>query len=114
LKIIFKKHIVFLLLALVVINLNSCVLFKDIVENTARTFTEPKKVEGKIKDPIRDDVRLSVLWVGHATFLLQMDDKVILTDPFFTNNVSLFYKRVIEPGIDINDLKKCDIILHRC
>jgi len=111
LKIIYKNHIVFLLLAVVVINLKGCVLFKDIVENTSRTFTEPTKVHGKIKDPISDDVRLSALWIGHATFLLQMDDKVILTDPFLTNNISLFYKRVVEPGIDINDLKKCDIIL---
>ena len=110
-RIFYKKHIVFLLLAVVVINFKGCVLFKDIVENTSRTFTEPKKVEGKITNPIRDDVRLSTLWIGHATFLLQIDDKVILTDPFLTNNISLFYKRVVEPGIDINDLKKCDIIL---
>jgi hypothetical protein len=111
LKFFFQRYIVFLLLAVVVINVKGCVLFKDIVENTSRTFTEPAKVEGKIKDPIRDDVRLSALWIGHATFLLQMDDKVILTDPFLTNNISLFYKRVVEPGIDINDLKKCDIIV---
>jgi N-acyl-phosphatidylethanolamine-hydrolysing phospholipase D len=98
-------------LALEVISLNGCVLFKDIIENTSRTFTKPTKVHEKIKDPIRDDVRLSALWIGHATFLLQIDDKVILTDPFLTNNISLFYKRVVEPGIDINDLKMCDIIL---
>lgn len=89
----------------------SCVHFNDVLKNVSRTFTKPAKVNGKIKDPIKDDVRFSVLWVGHATFLIQIDDKVILTDPFLTNNVSLVYKRVVEPGIDIDNVNNCDIIL---
>lgn len=70
-----------------------------------------KKVKNKVHNPIKDSVHLSALWVGHATVLLQMDDKVILTDPFFTKNVGELQRRVIEPGLDLADLKKCDIIL---
>jgi N-acyl-phosphatidylethanolamine-hydrolysing phospholipase D len=70
-----------------------------------------EKVKNKIHNPVKDSVHLSILWVGHATLLIQMDDKVILTDPFFTNNVAELQRRVIEPGMDLKDLKKCDIIL---
>lgn len=56
-------------------------------------------------------MKLSALWVGHATILLQMGDKVILTDPFLTDFVAQIQMRIQEPGIDINDLKQCDIIL---
>lgn len=48
----------------------------------------------------RDDVRLSVQWVGHATTLIQMDDRMILTDPAITPTVGLLSKRLVDPGVD--------------
>lgn len=100
-----------IILILSILFLSGCRTVKDTTSNIGRVFESPAKVKNKIKDPIKDNVRLSALWIGHATVLLQIDDKVILTDPFLTNNIAEIQKRVVEPGLDINDLKKCDLIL---
>ncbi len=63
-------------------------------------FSTPTVVPNKITRPYRSDARLAVLWVGHATALLQMDDKLILTDPVFTTTIGEVSKRLVEPGID--------------
>jgi L-ascorbate metabolism protein UlaG (beta-lactamase superfamily) len=40
-----------------------------------------------------------------------MDDKVIITDPFLTGTAGELAQRVIEPGMDPEDIPRCDIIL---
>ncbi|HEX4354363.1 MAG TPA: MBL fold metallo-hydrolase, partial [Polyangiales bacterium] len=59
-----------------------------------------QKVEHKITDPKRSDARLAVLWIGHATVLIQIDDAFILTDPVFTHSVGELSPRLIEAGLD--------------
>jgi N-acyl-phosphatidylethanolamine-hydrolysing phospholipase D len=71
--------------------------------------TQP--VVHKIATPIRADLGLSVLWVGHATVLIQIHDKVLITDPVFTNTVGLLAKRSIDPGIDPGSISPLDAIL---
>jgi N-acyl-phosphatidylethanolamine-hydrolysing phospholipase D len=71
----------------------------------------PREVQGKITHPVRSDARLAVLWVGHATTLLQIDDKVILTDPVFTSTVGQFSRRAVEPGIRVEDVPHVDLVL---
>ena len=68
-------------------------------------------VKNKISNPIKENVRLSATWVGHATVLLQIYDKVIITDPLFSNNVAQVLRRYMEPGIDLDNLEQCDIVL---
>ncbi len=68
-------------------------------------------MKDKIKNPVRDDVRLSALWIGHASFLIQIYDKVILLDPLLTNNIAEVLHRRVEPGIDLNSLKQLDMII---
>jgi len=57
----------------------------------------------------------SITWVGHSTLLIQMDGLNILTDPLWSNRVSLIKiagpKRVVAPGIRLEDLPKIDIVL---
>lgn len=106
-----KYYIISVLIIINILCFQSCTTLRDLSKNIALNFSEMEKVKNKVHDPIRGNVHLSVLWVGHATVLLQMDDKVILTDPFFTNNVAELQRRVIEPGMDLDDLKKCDMIL---
>ncbi|HTY36532.1 MAG TPA: MBL fold metallo-hydrolase [Bacteroidota bacterium] len=65
----------------------------------------------RISSPILSDVGLSVLWVGHATTLIQIHDKVIITDPVFTNTVGLIAKREVAPGIDPSAIPHLDAIL---
>jgi len=74
-------------------------------------FKSPRKISDKIREPYRPDARLSVLWVGHATTLIQIDDKMILTDPVFTTTVGQFSKRLVEPGINHEDLPDLDAVI---
>ena len=74
--------------------------------------SEPTRpTENKIAAPIRPDVGLSVLWVGHATVLIQIHDKVILTDPVFTRTIGLVAKRLTDPGLDPAAITRLNAIL---
>jgi N-acyl-phosphatidylethanolamine-hydrolysing phospholipase D len=74
-------------------------------------FDSPAKVQNKIKEPIKDNVKLSALWVGQSTVLLQIDDKVIITDPVFDNVIAGIMMRKVEAGLDISSIPKLDLIL---
>ncbi|RMD59675.1 MAG: MBL fold metallo-hydrolase [Nitrospirae bacterium] len=54
-------------------------------------------------------------WIGHATILLQMEGKNILTDPHFSDRASPvpFFgpKRVVPPAIPIYELPFIDIVI---
>lgn len=91
--------------------LPSCNLVLVAVKNVPTFFETPRKVKNKITKPVKPDVRLSALWIGHATVLLQMDDKVIITDPFLIETAGEFARRVVEPGIDPANIPPCDVIL---
>lgn len=65
----------------------------------------------KVTSPLRPDVGLSILWVGHATVLIQIHDKVFLTDPAFTRTVGLLARRSVEPGLDPAAIAKLDYTL---
>ncbi|MGH2567763.1 MAG: MBL fold metallo-hydrolase, partial [Bacteroidota bacterium] len=81
----------------------------------ARTFeriaatSDPAPI--KIANPVLNDVGISVVWVGHATTLIQIHDKVFLTDPVFTKTVGMISTRYVEPGIDLSTLAKVDYTL---
>jgi N-acyl-phosphatidylethanolamine-hydrolysing phospholipase D len=96
---------------LLMILFNGCNLFYVAVRNVPVFFSSPEKVTNKTKNPVKDNVRLSALWIGHSTVLLQMDDKVIITDPALTETVGELARRVVDPGIDIEDIPRCDLIL---
>jgi N-acyl-phosphatidylethanolamine-hydrolysing phospholipase D len=89
---------------------DGCRTISDVFLNVENNFRSPSKIT-KVKNPIRENVRLSVLWAGHVTVLIQMDDKVIITDPFLSDNIAEIQKRVIEQGIDYDTWNKCDMIL---
>jgi len=68
-------------------------------------------VKHRVAHPIRPDVGLSVLWVGHATVLIQIHDKVFITDPVFTKTIGMFARRATEPGLDPSSLTRLDYTL---
>jgi N-acyl-phosphatidylethanolamine-hydrolysing phospholipase D len=70
-----------------------------------------ERVPDRITQPRRDDARLAVLWVGHATALVQMDDRFVLTDPLLTDSVGQLTQRLQEPGIDPANLPPIDAVL---
>lgn len=58
--------------------------------------------------------RMTAIWVGHATVLIQTQGLNILTDPIWAERAGPFGigpKRVTEPGIAFADLPKIDLIL---
>jgi N-acyl-phosphatidylethanolamine-hydrolysing phospholipase D len=74
-------------------------------------FSTPRPVANRIEHPRRDDARLAVLWVGHATALVQMDDRFVLTDPFFTSSVGQLSVRLQEAGLDPANLPPLDAVV---
>jgi L-ascorbate metabolism protein UlaG (beta-lactamase superfamily) len=73
-------------------------------------FKSSKKVNTKIRNPIKKNVRMSALWAGHSTILLQLYDKSIIFDPYFNNYLVGFFLRRVETGLDIKYLNKLNLI----
>lgn len=61
-----------------------------------------RTVAHKLNDPRRPEARLAALWIGHATVLLQLDDRFVLTDPVFAHTLAQASPRLVEPGLDPN------------
>jgi L-ascorbate metabolism protein UlaG (beta-lactamase superfamily) len=74
-------------------------------------FSTPKPVANRTTHPQRPDARLAVLWIGHATTLLQLDDKFVLTDPLLTSSAGQFSVRLQEPGLDPANLPPLDAVV---
>jgi N-acyl-phosphatidylethanolamine-hydrolysing phospholipase D len=74
-------------------------------------FSTPRPIPDRIRQPRRGDARLAVLWVGHATMLVQMDDRFILTDPLLGSSAGQISRRLQEPGIDPADLPPLDVVV---
>jgi L-ascorbate metabolism protein UlaG (beta-lactamase superfamily) len=85
----------------------SAVLRNDFAALGRRPAPAPRHADS----PFRDDARLAVLWIGHASVLLQMDDKLILTDPVFTGTIGVFLRRLVEPGLTPEALPRADAVL---
>jgi len=101
------KIIIFVIL---LVNIPGCTIFQEIAGNGPSSFKPPREVKNKITNPVLPDARLAVLWIGHSTCLIQMDDKQILTDPVLTTSIGIFSKRLVEPGIKTSNIPKLDLI----
>ncbi|MBK8396558.1 MAG: MBL fold metallo-hydrolase [Leptospiraceae bacterium] len=59
--------------------------------------------------------KLSFTWIGHASVLIQLDGKNILTDPIWSERCSpisfIGPKRYTNPGLKIEDLPPIDIVI---
>lgn len=100
------RHLLLLLL------LPGCLVGTILRRNLGALVTPPRTIDHRITTPRRPDVRLAVLWVGHATTLIQLDDRFILTDPVFTQTVGAgFSRRLVEPGIALDSLPPIDVAL---
>lgn len=54
---------------------------------------------------------IEVIWIGHATALIRLGDRWILTDPNFSERIGLVYERYVDPGLRIEDLPALDAVL---
>ncbi len=64
-----------------------------------------------ITTPLLPNANLAVSWVGHATVLIQIHDKIIMTDPLLTNTIGMLVKRYVKAGLDPEILPKVDFTL---
>lgn len=51
-----------------------------------------------------------ITWIGHSTFLIQINGINIITDPVF-GHLGPFFKRLIGPGIQLEALPEIDYVL---
>jgi len=67
--------------------------------------------EEKMKEHIHlNKTKTSYTWIGHSTFLLQINGLNILTDPVFGRRMG-FQKRLTAPGLEIHELPRIDIVV---
>ncbi len=55
-----------------------------------------------------------IAWIGHATFIIKLDNITIITDPVFSKNAGpLIFgpKRFTEPALKLKEIPKTDIFL---
>jgi|GEM_PF-734942 len=64
--------------------------------------------------PCYESIEPKIIWIGHATFLIQINGFNILTDPIFGDvkvGPMTLTKRAMTPGITLEDLPPIDVIV---
>lgn len=64
----------------------------------------------RINELKENRTRTSYTWIGHSTFLLQLNGMNILTDPVWAKRMG-FQRRETEPGIPLEELPDIDIVV---
>ncbi|MCM3117423.1 MBL fold metallo-hydrolase [Neobacillus sp. MER 74] len=80
---------------------------KKVKDLTINIEQYPLKMVREIKE---NKTRTSYTWVGHSTFLIQLNGINILTDPVWAKRMGL-EKRLTEPGISLADLPEIDVVV---
>ena len=63
---------------------------------------------------INSSADMKVIWLGHSTFLINMNGKIILVDPVFSGSaspVSFLVKRFQPPALDLHELPGIDYVV---
>jgi N-acyl-phosphatidylethanolamine-hydrolysing phospholipase D len=103
---------VFLRLSLaVMLSVTGCSTTSGIFALLTDNIGHPEPPPAGTVNVFSPNTRLSALWVGHATVLLQMDDRMIITDPFLTDHVSMLKMRQVAPGVVVDSIPRLDLIL---
>ena len=81
----------------------------------SRKRPAPIKIESS--DEWKDFVNLKenyLIWIGHSTFLINIEGTIVLTDPVFSDRASPVKiagpKRIIPPAMQISDLPNIDVV----
>ena len=85
------RIVAWLAFSLALVGCARMVTINEILRRNRTAYVEPiQPAPFTPKQVVLPEARLAVLWVGHATVLIQLDDRVVLTDPIFTDTVVRF------------------------
>lgn len=74
------------------------------------TVNIPQCPNKRIAEVQHNRTHTSYTWIGHSTFLLQLNGVNILTDPVWAKRMGL-QKRLTEPGIRLEELPEIDVVV---
>jgi L-ascorbate metabolism protein UlaG (beta-lactamase superfamily) len=60
---------------------------------------------------VKHNAHLAVTWIGHATTLVQIDDKLVLTDPLLCATAGLVSKRLVAAAVKPRELPRLDAVV---
>jgi N-acyl-phosphatidylethanolamine-hydrolysing phospholipase D len=105
-----RRAAILLLCAIIALSLSGCSSYvqRIVFQSLGRLGESVPAPAHMITTPVLQNPTLAVSWVGHATVLIQIHDKIILTDPFLTNTMGLVAKRFVSAGLDPKLLPKVD------
>ena len=106
-----RTFILFLFLLLLAFGGCSSYISRTVLQSFGRMGETIPDPPHKITSPILPNAKLAVSWAGHATVLIQIHDKIILTDPFFTNTLGVVMKRYVMTALDPALLPRVDATL---
>jgi len=105
------KKLFYILIVLFILTQSGCGWVRIAMRSVGRSITDsPEIAWNKIQNPVKDSVRLSALWGGQSTVLVQMYDKVILFDPLFNDYILGVLPRLRETALEYDSIKKLDLI----
>ncbi|WP_110929627.1 MBL fold metallo-hydrolase [Bacillus massiliglaciei] len=92
--------------------------FKDLLKWSQERRKKVKDIDTLIPQAERKETErlqsnrseTSITWIGHSTFLIQVQGLNILTDPVWAKRMGA-QKRQTEPGLSIQDLPEIDIVV---
>lgn len=92
-----------------------CRLVRLTGSNVALLFRAPDPPPAHAQAVTAAGTRIAATWIGQATVLVQLDDKFILTDPIFTEYAGSVTRRLVAPGLTVDQLPPLAAVLvsHR-
>ena len=61
-----------------------------------------------LRQPPRPGDGAQLTWIGHASWLVQLDDVSLLIDPVFSESIGPGVRRRVPPGVGVSDLPSVD------
>lgn len=91
----------------------------------ANSFLSSKTYSKELKpSPFKPELKkinsdkISIIWIGHSTFLMNFYGTIILTDPVLLNRIGIYFlgrtwgpHRLVEPALTIDEIPKPDLVL---
>ena len=107
------KGTLFVVLLSVLVVLNACnsYITRIVTQSFGRIGEDVPPPPHMITTPFLPNANLAVAWAGHATVLIQIHDKIIITDPFLTNTLGMVVKRYVQTALDPKLLPRVDVTL---